>query len=149
MLPTIRADDMRFDPIQITPDDVTKCLRTFSTGSSGGPDGLTAKHLRDMISGATGETLKSAVTDFVNLLLRGDLPRNICEIIFGGRLIVLNKKDGGIRPIAVGYTLRRLAAKCAIDISIRNRAVQLKPIQLRVECQVVQEPQCTPPDDSS
>ena len=35
------------------------------------------------------------------------------EIFFGGWLIVLEKKAGGIRPIAVGYTLRRLAAKCA------------------------------------
>ena len=32
-----------------------------------------------------------------------------------GRLIALSKKDGGIRPITVGYTLRRLAAKCAIQ----------------------------------
>ena len=28
-------------------------------------------------------------------------------------MLVLNKKCGGIRPIAVGLTLRRLASKCA------------------------------------
>ena len=27
--------------------------------------------------------------------------------------MALRKKDGGIRPIAVGCTLQRLAAKCA------------------------------------
>ena len=35
------------------------------------------------------------------------------SIFFGGGLIVLQKKSGGIRPIAVGYTLRRLASNCA------------------------------------
>ena len=31
---------------------------------------------------------------------------------FGATLTTLNKKDGGVRPIAVGCSLRRLAAKC-------------------------------------
>ena len=30
-----------------------------------------------------------------------------------GKAIALNKIAGGIRPIVIGYTLRRLAAKCA------------------------------------
>ena len=29
---------------------------------------------------------------------------------FGASVIALNKKDGGVRPIAVGCTLRRLVA---------------------------------------
>jgi len=32
---------------------------------------------------------------------------------FGGRLLALNKKSGGIRPITIGVILRRLASKCA------------------------------------
>jgi hypothetical protein len=37
----------------------------------------------------------------------------ICDFIFfGGRLIALQKKSGAIRPIAIGYTWRLLAAKC-------------------------------------
>ena len=98
-LPAIRLDDFRFDPIQVTPDDITRCLKTFPTGSSGGPDGLTAQHLRDMTDSAYGEILNAAVTDFVNLLLRGDLPRSICEIIFGGRMIALKKKTVEYVPL--------------------------------------------------
>ena len=30
-----------------------------------------------------------------------------------GRFIALSKKDGGIRPISIRYTLCRLATKCA------------------------------------
>jgi len=33
--------------------------------------------------------------------------------LFGAKLHALRKKDGGLRPIAVGLTLRRLAAKVA------------------------------------
>ena len=33
--------------------------------------------------------------------------------LFGASLIALEKKGGGIRPIAVGCTLRRLVAKVA------------------------------------
>ena len=34
-------------------------------------------------------------------------------LFFGASLVALKKKDGSIRPIAVGCTLRRLVAKCA------------------------------------
>ena len=65
-------------------------------------------------------------------MLSGNLPINVLEIIFGGRLIALQKKDGGIRPIAVGYTLRRLAAKCVNRHVIERRSSELSPIQVGV-----------------
>ena len=54
------------------------------------------------------------------------------EVLFGGRLIALQKKDGGVRPIAVGYTLRRLAAKCANAYVSKRRSEELQPIQVGV-----------------
>ena len=42
------------------------------------------------------------------------------------------KKDGGVRPIAVGYTLRRLAAKCANRHVIEGRCKVLQPKQVGV-----------------
>ena len=33
--------NLRYTPLEISPDDVRKSLRTFPLGSSGGPDGLT------------------------------------------------------------------------------------------------------------
>ena len=62
----------------------------------------------------------------------GDLPLTVREIIFGGRLIALQKKDGGIRPIAVGYTLRRLATKSANAQVITRRSKELVPLQVGV-----------------
>ena len=85
-----------------------------------------------MLPGAADEKLKNAITDFVNILLEGNLPVADSQIIFGGRLIALQKKDGGIRPLAIGYTLRRLAAKCANSFVIARRSNELKPIQVGV-----------------
>ena len=42
----------------------------------------------------------------------------------------MRKKDGGIRPIAVDYTLRRLAAKCANSHVIERRSEELQPVQV-------------------
>ena len=61
----------------------------------------------------TGAEFLSALTDFVNLVLAGRWPSDVAPVFFGGRLLVLNKKTGGICPIAIGFTLRRLASKCA------------------------------------
>ena len=57
--------------------------------------------------------LLNAITDFVNLLLSGKCPTLVQPILFGGKLIALNKSDGRIWLIAIGYFWRRLAAKCA------------------------------------
>ena len=45
--------------------------------------------------------------------MAGLCPKEAAPFFFGGRLLALNKKSEGIRPIAVGVTLRRLASKCA------------------------------------
>jgi len=70
--------------------------------------------------------------DWVNLLLAGAYDKDVNTIIYGGRLIALSKKDGWIRPITVGYTMRRLAAKCANNAVIPRRSQALQPQQLGV-----------------
>ena len=75
----------------------------------------------------------------MNVILNGVLPMPVREIFFGGRLIALEKKGGGIRPIAVGYSLRRLAAKCANSHVIKRRSDELQPVQVGPEYQEVQK----------
>ena len=56
---------------------------------------------------------------------------SIRPFFFGASLTALTKKEGGIRPIAVGCTLRRLAAKVA-GFRVRDKmAALLAPRQLR------------------
>jgi hypothetical protein len=64
-------------------------------------------------SSDAGSTLLAGTTSFVDMFLDGLCHDDFRHIFFGGRLIALNKKSGGIRPIAIVCTWRRLAAKCA------------------------------------
>ena len=43
---------------------------------------------------------------------------------------MLRKKGGGVRPIAVGHTLRRLAAKCVGSQVLQSVGTSLAPFQL-------------------
>ena len=52
----------------------------------------------------TDNKLTVALRDFVNKQLAGEFPAEMNDILYGGRLMALQKKDGGIRPIAIGYT---------------------------------------------
>ena len=93
---------------------MAKAIRSFSKGSAGGPDSLRPQHLVYLTSasaGRDGGALLCALTAFTIFILAGETPVEACMVFFGASLTALNKKDGGVRPIAVGYTLRRLIAK--------------------------------------
>ena len=64
--------------------------------------------------------------------MEGKCPPTVAPTLFGGRLIALQKKSGGIRPIAIGYTWRRLAAKCANKFAITSLGDSLLHRQLGV-----------------
>ena len=59
------------------------------------------QHLKDLIQcRESGSDFLTALTGFTNLVLAGWCPVDVIPTFFGGRLIALNKKSGGIRPIA-------------------------------------------------
>ena len=118
-------------PLQVTEQEVLKAVRSFPAGSAGGPDGFRPQHLLELVTcQESASNFLPALTAFVNLLLRGVCPPEVQPVLFGGNLIVLEKKSGGIRPIAVGYTWRRLAAKCANSYAVSTLSSYLSPIQL-------------------
>ena len=93
---------------------------------------MTPQHLKELVADNTNSKLLEAVTSLVNLMLAGGMDQEVNEIIYGGRLIALKKKNGGLRPIAIGYTLRRLAAKCANKYATAKLASHFAPIQLGI-----------------
>ena len=104
-------------------------LRHFSAG----PDGLRPKYLLDLYNcKATEQSLLTAISSLINLLLEGKCHPDVIPILFGGNLTALVKKSGGIRLIAVGYTWRRLAAKCANSYAMSRLGDYFAPIQLGV-----------------
>lgn len=122
----------RFEAPQVLDVDIARAIRSFPAGSAGGPDGITPQHLKDLTAPGVSGDLLEVLVEFVNTLLNGGLPDNINEVLYGGNLLAVQKKDGGIRPIAIGYTWRRLAAKCANAYVVGKMAAVLAPLQLGV-----------------
>ena len=120
-------------PLPIAEEKVTKAVRSFPNGSAGGPDGLRPQHLKDLISVSAergGRDLLSALTNFTNIVLSGETPQPVRSTFFGATLIALQKKGGGLRPIVVGLTLCRLAAKCLGSRVLQPMSTLLAPLQL-------------------
>ena len=119
--------------LQVNGQDIMKAIRSFPKGSSGGPDGLRPQHLCDLTGPSAGEggvLLLQALSDFANFVLSGNTPMQVRPFFFGASVIALNKKDGGVRPIAVGCTLRRLVAKLACMSISERMGTMLAPVQL-------------------
>ena len=131
----LRPPDTSVTSLSLQESAIAAAIKTFPNGSAGGLDGLRPQHLKDMISiqhvgGSQNLGILSQLTEFVNICLSGRTPTVIRPVFFGALLHALKKKDGGVRPIAVGCTLRRLIAKAACYSVSERIADQLCPLQL-------------------
>ena len=116
--------------------DISKAINSFKPGSAAGPDGLRPGHLKQLVCKSVGETgnrLLGTLTVFVNLVLSGNVPEHITDTFYGANLCALNKDGGGIRPIAVGNTLRRLATKVGQRPIAHGLGNHFRPTQLGFE----------------
>ena len=85
-----------------------------------------------MLRASSGSLLLESLTSFTNLVLAGGVPTGVRSSFFGATLYAFNKKGGGVRPIAVGLTLRRLVAKVACFKATESCVAMLAPRQLGV-----------------
>ena len=110
-------------------------LKSLCPSSVGGVDGLRPGHLKDLVAPQTAEAGKRLLKALANLCskhLRGKMPQHARDLLFAANLTALRKKDGGIRPIAVGNVFRRLASKIAAKRVIPELRRQLPPVQLSI-----------------
>ena len=117
----------------VNEDDVYKAVMSFAPGSAGGTTCLRPQHVKDCLSDKLGQdasNLKSALTEFVNLLLSGKVPDRIKPLIAGANFSAFNKPNGGLRTFAVGDTLRRVAGKCAASIASSKFKSYFAPLQV-------------------
>ena len=84
-----------------------KNLRIARRAAAGGPSGMTAEHLRQLLECDR----EVAVFHQFAIMARGEVPDRIEEAIRLGRTTALRKPDGGVRGIVVGDFLRRLIAR--------------------------------------
>lgn len=123
--------------LSFTIDDIKAAIRSFPKGSAGGISGLRPRHLLDSVCSTDGNAnvnLLRLLCQFVNRLVSSNhaVPCQVMPILFGANLTALKKKCGGLRPIAVGETLRRLVAKCVSKAVFKKAEALLSPIQLGV-----------------
>ena len=55
------------------------------------------------------------------------------SILTASRLVAVKKPLGGVRPISVGETLRRLATKCLHSTALASVSEYLLPLQVGVQ----------------
>ena len=122
-------------PLVASEAEILKAINSFPPSSSAGLDGIRPAHLRSLLTKHTAEAgarLLTALTALTNLALSGRLPECATPAFFGASLISLRKKDGGLRPIAVGSVYRRIAGKVAATAVSAAIGAQLRPVQLGV-----------------
>ena len=125
--------------------DIREAIRSFSGSSGGGVDGLRPIHIQNLISkqvAKAGNRLSLSLTSLVNTFLNGQISDFARILFFSANLTALRKKDGGIRPIAVGNIIRRLASKVANHFPSHNVPNLMRPVRLSM---YVRKPQITLP----
>ena len=106
-------------PITVSEEEIIHAIRSFPNDSAGGPDGLRPQHLKDMtdpITNGGAQALISALSRFVTVVLQGKVPMTIRPFFFGASLTALTKKEGEIRPIAVGYPAPASCQGCRLQV---------------------------------
>jgi hypothetical protein len=94
---------------------------------------------RDMTSTTRvlrGSDLQQYCINLPNVSGRGNIPLDVRHVFYGAALCALAKKDGAIRSIAYGSTLRRLVAKAAFRLlnmpSLRRLLRHSSGLELRM-----------------
>ena len=109
------------------------------------------QHLKDLTtkqSGEPGARLLASITLLLNKMLRGEIPEEVLPFLYGASVIAFSKPNGGIRPIAIGNTLRRLTAKAAATVFKEVAKTKLFPRQLGVAVSGGLRQSSTQPDPS-
>lgn len=136
--------------IRVSVKEVRDAIFSFPVASSGGFDGLRPRHLRDMLTAAAGDEapLLQGLVELCSMVIRGQLPDFILPMFYGASLTAFLKKSGGIRPIACGLTLRRLACKIAVRSKARALTSLFLPEQVgcgvRNGCEAGRSPDLCP-----
>ena len=97
---------------------------SFLNRSAASPGKIFPQIFKDLVSksnGSAGLNFLKSLTKLINLIGDGKILDPLRPFFFGAKLIALIIMDGGLRPIAIGNTLRRIASKCAGSKALSER----------------------------
>ena len=109
---------------------VLRALRNFSKRAAPGPSGSRLEHWATCRAGS--EESQLAVAAVVVRFLLGEAPAAAVAFHLGAALAALPKPAGGVRPIACGSALRRLAARAACLAFRKELRAAVGPLQYAV-----------------
>ena len=110
-----------------------KSLKTSPRGSSPGPGGCTYEHLKVLLD----ETdIFELLFDAVTSLAQARVPASISKALTSARLTALTKKDGRVRGIATGCSLRRLTARTLAKQFAKEFEKECAPFQYALSTRV-------------
>jgi hypothetical protein len=114
-------------PLQIDQESFTWALMHHSRGAAAGPSGWTLECWKDVCADAN---ISASLLSFVNATFcRATLPPTLMQLWGSCNTVGLTKKDGGLRPISMGETLRRLTGKAAAHQLRDATSAHLRPLQ--------------------
>ena len=121
-------------PKAFSPQEVSDAVKLFHKGSAAGPSGLRPEHLIVTLKAAPNQAgrAETQLCRLVNAMSKGAVPVAVAPFLCGARLHAGLKKDGGLRPIAVGNILRRLTSKVMAKSLVEKMEGLLAPHQLGV-----------------
>jgi len=121
----IAAQGMDVDADMFT-QAVARTLRDASPHTAAGRDGGRAAHWQ---VGSGDDEYEALLAKALLQWLQGDAPRQVDELLSLQNLFALRKPSGGIRPIAVGAFLRRIALKALLRVHDQEVKAAVGPAQ--------------------
>ena len=120
------ADDDRgsFEPYEATPQPLPLCITeevvekvASRLSGSAGPGGADSVDLRNWLLrfGAESERLRSVLASLAEWLANTSPPWAAYRALMAARLVALDKCPG-VRPVGIGEIVRRLLAKCVLNV---------------------------------
>ncbi len=120
--------------ISFAPQEILKAAKEFPRGPAGGGSGFTPTHLLEILQSPGADLDKDilpALAAGLSVLAQGTGPRSIANWVASAPLTALRKPDNGIRPIAVGETVRRLTSSLLLSPNADRTRDLLAPLSDR------------------
>jgi hypothetical protein len=118
----------------VTTKSLLRALKSFKPLTAPGPTGLRMNHIREALDASLTDrnVWLAALQDWVTTSASGQLPCWCAPDYCAARLVPLQKKQGGIRPVAVGEILRRLTSRLLMQHHLTQLRSRFSPHQLGV-----------------